>query len=154
MRLESENFVVRTLQKTDKENMRSLEMSRPWVPYILDPDREETSNKPDYFTRLWSEYIKDDYNIWIIERKPNIFCGDVILEIDKCRTGKLYIMLMDDADITGFGKELFGQVLKYISAHLSVSDIYIELWNDKDRSQQVYIEAGYKMKKGYLEISI
>lgn len=158
MNIESENFIVRKLNMSDKENMRKLELTRPWAKGIVelaDELKVVTSSKGefDYFENLWSCYQKEKY-FWIIERKPGIFCGDIQIDIDSDNEAHLYIQLLDEADITGFGMELFETVVKNIADISGIRNFYVELWDEADASKDVYSEAGYDFEDEYLEFAV
>lgn len=159
MNIESENFIVRNLCIGDKENVRKLEYSRPWVRGLLalaEKLKEITSSqkeKFDYFESLWTQYQKEKY-FWIIEHKSGMFCGDVQIDIDSENEAHLYIQLLDEADITGFGSELFENIVEKIADMSGIRNFYVELWNDADKSKFVYTEAGYDIKNGYLEVDV
>lgn len=158
MNIESENFIVRNMDMSDKENMRKLELSRPWAKGIVkfaDELKEVTLSKEefDYFENLWSCYQKEKY-FWVIERKPGIFCGDIQLDIDSDNETHLYIQLLDEANIKGFGAELFDITVENIADTSGIRKFYVELWNETDKSKNVYTEAGYELEEGYLEIDV
>jgi RimJ/RimL family protein N-acetyltransferase len=159
MEFQSENFVVRGLHNDDKENMRVLEWSRPWVkPFrdLMDHLTEVTASgeQEHYFEGLWNDYQKEPY-LGIIERKPGIFCGDIQIDMDASENeAHLYIQLLENANIAGFGTELFETVIEYISKKMGVKTFYVELWNEADKSKEVYTEAGYSIENGYLEIQM
>jgi RimJ/RimL family protein N-acetyltransferase len=155
--LESKNFLVRTLTSEDKEPLRELENTRPWAKGMLKMIEElkeitdATDEDTDFFEKLWNDYIKSEY-FWVIERKPGTFCGDIQLDIDSEHEAHFYIQLLDDADISSFGSELFDAVIDCISHESAIQNFYIELWNEEDRSKQIYEEAGYVLEGGCLEI--
>lgn len=158
MNIESEKFIVRNLCIEDKENMKKLEYSRPWAQGLLalaDELKEITSQKEkfDYFESLWTQYQKEKY-FWIIERKTGMFCGDILIDIDSENEAHLYIQLLDEVNITGFGAELFEMVVEYIAEMSGIRNFYVELWNEADKSKNVYTEAGYDIEDGYLEINV
>lgn len=151
MYLESENFIVRKLKLEDEENIRALEESRPWAKGILKfaasiPGGE----KIKYVESLWEDYIKEDY-FWCIYRKDGQFCGDVQLDKDSETECHFYIQLMDEAKIEGFGKELFEQLIDEVVKESGAKHLYFELWNDKDRSKEIFEEVGYDMESGAWE---
>ena len=159
MNIESKNFIVRNLCVEDKDNIRKLEYSRPWAKGILtlaDELKEITSSqkeKFDYFESLWTQYQKEKY-FWIIECKSGMFCGDVQIDIDSENEAHLYIQLLDEADITGFGSELFETIVEKIAGMSGIRNFYVELWNDADKSKVVYTESGYDIKNGCLELCV
>lgn len=159
MNIESVNFIVRNLCVEDKDNIRKLEYSRPWAKGILtlaDELKEITlsqKEKFDYFENLWTQYQKEKY-FWIIERKDGMFCGDVQIDKDSEDEAHLYIQLLDEADITGFGSELFETIVEKIADMSGIRTFYVELWNEADKSKVVYTEAGYDIKNGYLELNV
>ncbi|MGN8888379.1 hypothetical protein [Blautia sp. HCP28S3_G10] len=58
MRLESENFIVRKMEESDKENVYLLEISRPWMKYLHDLKDElenATGKKADIFEELFGK---------------------------------------------------------------------------------------------------
>lgn len=149
--LESENFVVRNLKPDDKERIKVLEESRPWTKGILKfRDFILAEEKFDYFGRLWSEYMKSEY-FWCIYKKDEIFCEDVQLDKYSETEYHLYIQLMDDALIKGFGTEMLEQLIERIVEESGAKHMEIELWNDKDRSKIIFEEVGYDMTSGVWE---
>lgn len=156
MRLESENFIVRKMEESDKENVYLLEISRPWMKYLHDFKDElenATGKKADIFEELFESYINSN-TYWVIERKPNTYIGSVTIDKDGKYEAFLYIQVLDDANVDGFGKELFDNVIDNIAHDFLITTFYVDLWNEADRSKQIYQEAGYKMKNGHLEIDM
>lgn len=51
---------------------------------------------------------------WCIYRKDGQFCGDIQLDKDSKTEYHLYIQLVDDAKIDGFGKEFFEQIIEEV----------------------------------------
>ena len=152
MHLRSEHFVIDNLQLKDKENIRALEESRPWIKGLLRfKDSLPGADKFDvfdYFETLWNDYLEMDY-FWCIYRKDGEFCGDVQLERDGEDEYHLYIQIMEDARIEGLGKELFERLISEIVEETGAKHLEFELWNDKDRSKEIFEEAGYNLADGY-----
>lgn len=148
MYLETDNFVVRDLKADDKEYIKELEESRPWAKGILKfQDSISAGKKFDYFERLWVEYTKSDY-FWCIYKKDGTFCGDVQLDKDSETEYHLYIQLMDDAPIEGFGTEMFEQLIEKIVEESGAKHLEFELWNEKDRSKVIFDEIGVQLEDG------
>lgn len=61
---------------------------------------------------------------------------------------------MDDVNIDGFGEEMLDKILHEINRIFLIEEFQIELWNDKDRAKQIYMEAGYDIESGETEICI
>ena len=144
------------MEESDKENVYLLEISRPWMKYLHDLKDElenATGKKADIFEELFESYINSN-TYWVIERKPNTYIGSVTIDRDGKYEAFLYIQVLDDANIDGFGKELFDDVIDNIAHEFLITTFYIDLWNEADRSKQIYQEAGYKMKNGHLEIDM
>lgn len=83
-----------------------------------------------------------------------MFCGDVQIDIDSENEAHLYIQLLNEAVITGFGSEIFETTVEKIAGMSGIRNFYVELWNDADKSKIVYTEAGYDIKNGCLELSV
>ena len=152
MHLRSEHFAIDDLQLKDKENIRALAESRPWIKGLLRfkdslPDADKF-NVFDYFETLWNDYIKMDF-FWCIYRKDGEFCGDVQWARDGEDDYRLYIQIMEDARIDGLGKELFERLISEIVEETGAKHLEYELWNDKDRSKEIFEEAGYNLADGY-----
>lgn len=151
MYIESENFVARDLKADDKEHIKMLEESRPWAKGMLKfQDTISDGEQFDYFGKLWSEYMKSEH-FWCIYKKDGTFCGDVQLDKDSETEYHLYIQLMDDAPIEGFGTEMFEQLIEKIVEESGAKHLEFELWNEKDRSKIIFQEAGYDMTSGVWE---
>ena len=151
MYLESKNFIVRKLKTEDKGNIKALEESRPWAKGIFgDKDLLPEKHRFDYFEHLWEGYIDKDY-IWCIYRKDCQFCGDVQLDKNSETEYNLYIQLMDDAKIEGFGTELFDQLIEGVIEETGAQYLEFELWNQDDKSKIIFEEAGCDMADGIWE---
>lgn len=154
MYLEGKNYIVRNLKPEDKHNIMTLEESRPWAKNMLKfANFLPSGNTQNYFEDLWKDYVTEQF-FWCIYRKDGSFCGDIQLDKDGEEEFHFYIQLMDDAEIEGFGTELFGQLLTEVAKISRAKYLYIELWNEEDRSKLIYEEAGYEIKNGQLEIDI
>lgn len=148
MYLESENFIVSNLKLEDKENIKFLEESRPWAKGMLKfLDTLQGRDEFDYFEKLWIDYVKNKY-FWCIYRKDGQFCGDIQLENDSKKDYHLYIQLLDDAKIEGFGKELFEKLIEEVVKESGAKHLEFELWNDKDKSKEIFEEVGYDLQCG------
>lgn len=96
--VESDNFIVDKLQSKDKDNLRGLEESRPWVKTLLGfAEKLPGDNKFDYFESLWTEYQSNAY-FWCIYRKDGQFRGDIQLDRESDTEYHLYIQIMDDGE--------------------------------------------------------
>lgn len=148
MILESENFIIDRLQFKDKDNVRVLEESRPWAKEILQLNNSLLDgNRADYFDKLWREYQTQDY-FWCIYRKDGQFCGDIQLDRDSDTEYHLYIQIMDDACIDGFGIELFDSLIDKIVEESGARHLEFELWNENDPSKAIFDELGIELDDG------
>lgn len=148
MYIESKNFIVDKLQSKDKDNIRRLEESRPWAKAILGLNNQlPDGNRVDYFDKLWKEYQSEDY-FWCIYRKDGLFCGDVQLDRDSDTEYHLYIQIMDDASIEGFGIEMFEQLIEKIIEESRARHLEFELWNEDDPSKAIFDELGIELEDG------
>ncbi len=148
MFLESDNFIIDKLQIKDKDNLRILEESRPWAKTILAfKDQLPGGNEFNYFEKLWSEYQAHDY-FWCIYRKDGQFCGDVQLDRDTDTEYHLYIQIMDDARIEGFGTEMFSQLIDKIVEKSGAEHLEFELWDENDPSKVIFEELGIDLEDG------
>lgn len=148
MFVESDNFIIDKLQIKDKDNLRILEESRPWVKTILAfKNQLPGGNEFNYFEKLWSEYQDYDY-FWCIYRKDGQFCGDVELERDSDTEYHLYIQIMDDVKIDGFGREVFNQLIDKIVEETGARHLEFELWNENDASKVIFEELGIDLEDG------
>jgi RimJ/RimL family protein N-acetyltransferase len=148
MFLESDNFIIDKLQIKDKDNLRILEESRPWAKTILAFKTQlPGGNEFNYFEKLWSEYQAHDY-FWCIYRKDGQFCGDVQLDRDSDTEYHLYIQIMDDARIEGFGTEMFSQLIDRIVEKSGAEHLEFELWDENDPSKVIFEELGIDLEDG------
>lgn len=148
MYIESRHFTVDKLQIKDKDNIRRLEESRPWAKVILDVKSQlPDDNRADYFDTLWKEYQSQDY-FWGIYRKDGTFCGDIQLDRDSDTEYHLYIQVMDDVDIEGFGTEIFEQLIDKIVEESGARHLEFELWNESDPSRVIFDELGIALEDG------
>ena len=148
MFLESDNFIIDKLQNKDRDNLRILEESRPWAKAIVAfKDQLSDGNEFNYFEKLWSEYQVHDY-FWCIYRKDGQFCGDVQLDRDSDTEYHLYIQIMDDARIEGFGIEMFSQFIDKIVKKSGAEHLEFELWDENDPSKVIFEELGIDLEDG------
>ena len=149
MFVESDNFIVDKLQDKDKENLRRLEESRPWAKAILEfKDKLPGGSKFNYFEELWNEYRSSSY-FWCIYRKDGQFCGDVQLDRDRDTEYHLYIQILEEAKIKGFGTEIFNQLIDKIIEETGAEHLEFELWNEDDPSKVIFEELGIKLNAGH-----
>ena len=114
MYLESKHFIVDKVKHTDKENLKLLEESRPWAKIIQEAQNViADKDKSDYFEELWEHYQSKEY-FWCIYRRDRQFCGAIQLDKNSDTEYQLYIQLMDNAKIGGFGTELFEDLIEEI----------------------------------------
>lgn len=140
--------IANKLQIKDKDNLNVLEKSRPWAKTILAfKDQLPGGNEFNYFEKLWSEYQAHDY-FWCIYRKDGQFCGDVQLDRDTDTEYHLYIQIMDDARIEGFGTEMFSQLIDKIVEKSGAEHLEFELWDENDPSKVIFEELGIDLEDG------
>lgn len=156
MRIESENFIVRDVEVTDKDKIYELEVSRPWMKgYMALKEKlvKITGADKDFFEDLWNSYLSSG-TYWIAERKNGEFLGSVTIDDEGNQQASFYIQVMDDVNLGGFGEEMLDKILHEINREFLIEEFQIELWNDKDRAKQIYMEAGYDIESGENEICI
>lgn len=148
MFIESDNFIIDKLQIKDKDNLRILEESRPWAKAILAfKDQLPDGNEFNYFENLWREYQTHDY-FWCIYRKNGQFCGDVQLDRESDTEFHLYIQILDDANIEGFGIEVFNLLIDKLVEETGAEHLEFELWNEDDPSKAIFEELGIELDDG------
>ena len=145
MNLENHDFWVRTVKDQDRDKIREIEFSMPWIRKMPDKDL--------YFENLWNAYVESDC-FWIVEHKMLGVVAYIELDKDTEREGHFYIHLQDPAKVIGFGEQMLDEVIADIGREHSISDLFIEMWDENDPSMQIYEEAGHKLHNGYLEINI
>lgn len=148
MHLESEHFIVDKVKHTDKENLKLLEESRPWAKIIQEAQNViSDKDKSDYFEELWEHYKGKKY-FWCIYRRDGQFCGVIQLDKNSDMEYQLYIQLMDDAPIEGFGTELFEDLMEEIVQESGAKHLEFELWDATDRSKIIFEELGIDVTDG------
>ena len=60
----------------------------------------------------------------------------------------LYIQIMDDARIEGFGTEMFSQLIDKIVEKSGAEHLEFELWDDNDPSKVIFEELGIDLEDG------
>lgn len=83
-----------------------------------------------------------------IYRKDGQFCGDVQLDRDSDTEYHLYIQIMDDARIEGFGTEIFSQLIDKIVEKSGAEHLEFELWDENDPSKVIFEELGIDLEDG------
>ena len=61
---------------------------------------------------------------------------------------QLYIQLMDNAKIKGFGTELFEDLIEEIVQESGAKHLEFELWDAADRSKIIFEELGIDLTDG------
>ena len=140
MHLESEHFMVDQVKHSDKDNLKLLEDSRPWAKIIKEAQNViSDKDKSDYFEELWEHYQSKKY-FWCIYRRDGQFCGVIQLDKNSDMEYQLYIQLMDNAKIKGFGTELFEDLIEEIVQESGAKHLEFELWDAADRSKTIFDE--------------
>ncbi len=153
MFLESDNFVVDKLQIKDKENLKMLEYSKPWIKKLMDAIKQKSDIdefdyfENDYFEKIWKDCLNKDH-LWCIYRKDGQFCGEIGLDKEDDADYQLYIYIMDNARIDGFGKEMFKQFIDKIIDETGAEHLEFELFDKDDPGKLIFEELGIDMEEG------
>lgn len=136
------------MKRTNKDNLKLLEELRPWAKIIKEAQNATSDmNKLDYFEELWEHYQSKEY-FWCIYRRDGQFCGAIQLDKNSDAEYQLYIQLMDNAPIEGFGTELFEDLIEEIVQESGAKHLEFELWDDTDRSKIIFEELGIAITDG------
>ena len=76
------------------------------------------------------------------------FCGVIQLDKNSDTEYQLYIQLMDNAKIEGFGTELFEDLIEKIVQQSGAKHLEFELWDAADRSKMIFDELGIDLTDG------
>ena len=153
MFLESDNFIIDKVQTKDKENLKMLEYSRPWIKKLMNVIKQKSDSdefdcfEKDFFEKVWKDLLTNDY-YWCIYRKDGQFCGDIGLDKEDDTDYQLYIRIMDNARIDGFGKEVFKLFIDKIIDETGAEHLEFELFDENDPGKLIFKELGIDMEDG------
>ena len=86
-------------------------------------------------------------NIQSESRRPDRY-HRVRLDKNSDMEYQLYIQLMDNVPIEGFGIELFEDLIEQIVQESGAKHLEFELWDDADRSKIIFEELGIDVTDG------
>lgn len=86
-------------------------------------------------------------NIQSESRRPDRY-HRVRLDKNSDMEYQLYIQLMDNVPIEGFGIELFEDLIEKIVQESGAKHLEFELWDDTDRSKIIFEELGIDVTDG------
>ena len=117
MYLESVDFVIRDRKDDDQEIILQIEKSMPWVKAFPEKREEEI-----YLKNLL-DYISKDEQYWIIERKNGEVLVSLSIDIDDESEAHIYIHLIENIDMTGFGEQMLDKVSQYLHQKYGITTL-------------------------------